>query len=55
MNQTMLRGSLEEVVVPHRDAAFNYARRLRRSDSDGVSARVPLLLVAARLGCPGRC
>src|SRR4051812_48897984 len=30
----MLRRSFEEVVVPHLDAAFNYARWLTRSDAD---------------------
>lgn len=30
----MLRRSFEEVVLPHLDAAFNYARWLTRSDAD---------------------
>jgi RNA polymerase sigma factor (sigma-70 family) len=30
----VLRRSFEEVVVPHLDAAFNYARWLTRSDTD---------------------
>ena len=34
MNQTMPRGNFEEVVLPHLDAAFNYARWLTRSDAD---------------------
>jgi RNA polymerase sigma-70 factor (ECF subfamily) len=34
MNQTMPRLSFEEVVLPHLDAAFNYARWLTKSDAD---------------------
>ena len=34
MNQTMLRGSFEEVVLPHLDAAFNYARWLTKGAAD---------------------
>src|SRR5580700_7531735 len=32
--KTMPRRSYEEVVLPHLDAAFNYARWLTRSDAD---------------------
>src|SRR4029077_1458834 len=34
INQTMPRGSFEEGVLPHLDAAFNYARWLTKSDAD---------------------
>ena len=30
----MPRGAFEEVVLPHLDAAFNYARWLTKSDAD---------------------
>jgi RNA polymerase sigma-70 factor (ECF subfamily) len=30
----MTRRSLEDVVLPHLDAAFNYARWLTRNDAD---------------------
>ena len=30
----MIRGSFEDVVVPHLDAAFNYARWLTRNDAE---------------------
>jgi RNA polymerase sigma factor (sigma-70 family) len=33
-NQTMARQRFEEVVIPHLDAAFNYARWLTKSDRD---------------------
>src|SRR5580704_16446082 len=32
--QTMPRRSFEEIVLPHLDAAFNYARWLTRSEAD---------------------
>src|SRR5205814_6234797 len=34
IEQTMPRQTFEEVVLPHLDAAFNYARWLTKSDAD---------------------
>jgi RNA polymerase sigma-70 factor, ECF subfamily len=42
--QTMPR-SFEEVVLPHLDAAFNYARWLTKNDADAEDARAWLLTI----------
>lgn len=44
----MLRRSFEEVVVPHMDAAFNYARWLTRNDADAEDVAQDALVRAFR-------
>jgi hypothetical protein len=38
-------GRFEEVVLPHLDAAFNYARWLTKNDADAEDARAWLLTI----------
>jgi RNA polymerase sigma-70 factor (ECF subfamily) len=49
--QTMPR-SFEEVVLPHLDAAFNYARWLTKNDADAEDARAAQMILSGSRSGP---
>jgi RNA polymerase sigma-70 factor (ECF subfamily) len=52
MLQTMPHRAFEEVVLPHFDAAFNYARWLTKSDADAEDVAQQTAVRALRFSHP---